>query len=43
MLMWPVAAMLNVNNTLNTENITTPQAGFDFSMAFGTPLKNDHS
>lgn len=31
-------AMLNVNNTLNTENVT-PQAGFDFSMAFGTPLK----
>ena len=31
-------AMLNVNNTLNTENVT-PQAGFDFSIAFGTPLK----
>lgn len=31
-------AMLNVNNTLNTENVT-PQAGFDFSMAFGTALK----
>ncbi|WP_188353705.1 hypothetical protein, partial [Leuconostoc pseudomesenteroides] len=31
-------AMLNVNNTLNTENVT-PQAGFDFSMAFGTTLK----
>ncbi|MDC2817282.1 hypothetical protein PO181_09865 [Leuconostoc suionicum] len=31
-------AMLNVNNTLNTENVT-PQAGFDFSTAFGTPLK----
>lgn len=27
-------AMLNVNNTLNAENVT-PQAGFDFSMAFG--------
>ncbi|WP_367366370.1 hypothetical protein [Leuconostoc pseudomesenteroides] len=31
-------AMLKVNNTLNTENVT-PQAGFDFSMAFGTVLK----
>ena len=31
-------AMLNVDNTLNTENVT-PQAGFDFSMPFGTPLK----
>ncbi len=31
-------AMLNVNNTLNTENVT-PQAGFDFIMAFGTVLK----
>lgn len=30
--------MLNVDNTLNTENVT-PQAGFYFSMAFGTPLK----
>ncbi|MCO6183668.1 TetR/AcrR family transcriptional regulator [Leuconostoc fallax] len=27
-----------MSNTLNTENIT-PQTGFNFSMAFGTPLK----
>lgn len=29
---------LNINDTLNTENIT-PQAGFDFTKPFGTELK----
>ncbi len=31
-------AVLNINDTLNTENIT-PQAGFDFAKPFGTELK----
>lgn len=31
-------AVLNINDTLNTENIT-PQAGFDFTKPFGTELK----
>ncbi len=31
-------AVLNINDTLNTENIT-PQAGFDFAQSFATELK----
>lgn len=31
-------AVININDTLNTENIT-PQAGFDFAKPFSTELK----